>query len=64
MGVIKLPPPHSDYLLVDPSLEEEKVLSGHLSVVMNTHKEICTMQLEGGVALDRTEVILSVIILC
>ncbi|XP_019848737.1 PREDICTED: exosome complex component RRP45-like isoform X2 [Amphimedon queenslandica] len=45
-----------NYLLVDPSIEEEKVLTGHLYIVMNIHREICTMQLE-GVALQHEEVV-------
>ena len=48
---------YSNYLLVDPSIEEEKVLTGHLYIVMNIHREICTLQLE-GVALQHDEVIL------
>lgn len=45
-----------NYLLVDPSIEEEKVLTGHLYIVMNIHREICTLQLE-GVALQHDEVV-------
>ncbi len=41
----------SEYVLVDPSLEEEQVMEGRLVVGMNTHMEICVLQMIGGVAI-------------
>lgn len=40
-----------EYVLVDPSLEEEQVMEGKLVVGMNVHKEICVLQMMGGVAI-------------
>ena len=45
------PYPLSAYLLVDPSLEEEEVMDGRLVVGMNIHREICVLQMAGGVAI-------------
>ena len=36
---------------MDPSLEEEEVMEGKLVVGMNIHREICVLQLMGGVAI-------------
>ncbi len=41
---------HSEYMLVDPCLEEERVMEGKLVVGMNIHREICVLQVLGGVA--------------
>ena len=43
--------PYSEYVLVDPSLEEEQVMEGRLVVGMNIHREICVLQMMGGVAI-------------
>ena len=47
---------YREYLLVDPSFEEEQVLNGQMLIVMNIHSEICTMQMTGGVALSSEQV--------
>ena len=39
------------FLLVDPTHHEEQVMDGKLVVGMNSHREVCTLQLMGGVAL-------------
>lgn len=39
------------YLTVDPSLEEEGVMDGRMTIAMNTHQEVCVLQLTGGVAI-------------
>ncbi|XP_062519156.1 exosome complex component RRP45-like [Corticium candelabrum] len=39
------------YLLCDPGYKEEAVMDGHVVVAMNKHRELCCMQLGGGVAL-------------
>merc|ERR1711991_262675 len=42
----------SQVALVDPSFEEEQILSGFLSVAINAHGEICTLQKAGGCAVE------------
>ena len=42
---------YREYLLVDPTLSEEAVMDGRLVVGMNIHREICALQMSGGVAL-------------
>ena len=42
---------YREYLLVDPTLSEEAVMDGRLVVGMNVHREICALQMSGGVAL-------------
>ena len=44
-------PDYREYLLVDPTLSEEAVMDGRLVVGMNVHREICALQMSGGVAL-------------
>ena len=41
----------SEYVLVDPTLSEEAVMDGRMVVGMNIHREICALQMSGGVAL-------------
>lgn len=36
-------------MLVDPCLEEEQVMEGRLVVGMNVHREVCVLQMSGGV---------------
>jgi len=36
---------------VDPTQLEEKVMDGKLVVGMNVHREICALQMTGGVAI-------------
>eukprot|EP01134_Creolimax_fragrantissima_P001969 CFRG1969T1 len=40
-----------EYMVVDPSLEEERVMEGRLTMTVNTHREICAMHKSGGVSL-------------
>ncbi|KAL6046303.1 3'-5'-exoribonuclease [Balamuthia mandrillaris] len=40
------------YLVVDPSWKEEQVMEGRMTVILNTHKEICGVQKGGGTPLD------------
>ena len=42
---------------MDPSHEEEYVMEGRLIISMNIHKEICTLQLTGGVTLLQEQVL-------
>lgn len=39
------------YLLVDPTHSEEAVMDGRLVVGVNIHREICALQMAGGVAI-------------
>ena len=36
---------------MDPTHHEEQVMDGKLVVGVNSHREVCTLQLMGGVAL-------------
>ena len=36
---------------MDPSLEEELVMEGKLVVGMNIHRDICVLQIVGGVSI-------------
>ena len=36
---------------MDPTLSEEVVMEGRMVVGMNIHREICALQMSGGVAL-------------
>jgi exosome complex component RRP45 len=44
-------------LLCDPTNKEESVMEGHVVVAMNKHREVCCMQLGGGVALQPEEIL-------
>ena len=44
------------YLLVDPSLKEEKVTDGKMVIGMNKHREICTLQMTGSMLLMKDQV--------
>ena len=47
---------HRRYMLVDPSLKEELVMEGNLVVGINTHHEVCVIQMSGGVPLHSEQV--------
>ncbi len=51
-----LQPPSRERLLVDPSLSEEGVMEGQLVIAMNVHREICALQMTGGVAIEQDQV--------
>ena len=40
-----------EYVLVDPTLSEEAVMDRRMVVGMNIHREICALQMSGGMAL-------------
>eukprot|EP00124_Ichthyophonus_hoferi_P000940 Ihof_evm1s41 gene=Ihof_evmTU1s41 len=46
-----------DYLVVDPSLAEERVAEGSMTITMNVHKEICAIHKTGCVALSTEQMI-------
>eukprot|EP00731_Ephydatia_muelleri_P023111 Em0015g694a len=43
--------------LVDPTFQEERVMNGRLIFGLNIHKEICALQMIGGVSISPDEVI-------
>ena len=49
--VINIPLQYRQYLLVDPTHSEEAVMDGRLVVGVNIHREICALQMAGGVAI-------------
>jgi len=57
-GIFEIPEEGTQVLIVDPTWKEEQVMTGHMTVVMNIHKEICGFQKAGGVALE-TKMILA-----
>ena len=38
--------------MVDPTLQEEQIKSGDMTIALNEHKEICVLSKAGGVALE------------
>ena len=42
--------------LVDPTFQEERVMNGRLIFGLNIHKEICALQMIGGVSISPDEV--------
>ncbi|CAM6078229.1 unnamed protein product [Sphagnum tenellum] len=44
-----------DLLVLDPSLKEELVMGGRLTIMMNTHGEVCAVQKGGGVGVSASE---------
>ncbi|KAJ3298959.1 Exosome complex component RRP45 [Rhizoclosmatium sp. JEL0117] len=48
---------NGDRVLVDPTHLEEQVQDGNFIVVVNTHRELCTMSKAGGASLDVARII-------
>ena len=48
---------NGERLLCDPTNKEEAVMDGYIVVAMNKHRELCCMQLGGGVALQPDEIL-------
>jgi exosome complex component RRP45 len=44
-----------DLLVLDPSLKEELVMGGRLTITINTHGEVCAVQKGGGVGVSASE---------
>ncbi|XP_022099628.1 exosome complex component RRP45-like [Acanthaster planci] len=44
------------YLLVDPTFKEESVMEGNMVVAMNAHRELCTVQMTGGMLLLKDQI--------
>ncbi|CAK9877850.1 unnamed protein product [Sphagnum jensenii] len=44
-----------DLLVLDPSLKEELVMGGRLTITINTHGEVCGVQKGGGVGVSASE---------
>lgn len=45
-----------EHLVVDPSLQEERVMDGRLTITVNNFREICSVHKSGGVALTTEQV--------
>jgi exosome complex component RRP45 len=45
-----------EHLVVDPSLQEERVMDGRMTVIMNNFREICAVHKAGGVLLSPEQV--------
>ena len=48
---------NGNYMLVDPSEKEEVVASGKMVIGMNRHREICLMQMSGGMLLQKEQIL-------
>ncbi|XP_078683512.1 exosome complex component RRP45-like isoform X2 [Branchiostoma floridae x Branchiostoma belcheri] len=46
-----------EFLLVDPTRSEERVMNGRMVVGMNMHREICTLMMSGGMLLVKEQVL-------
>ena len=44
------------YLLVDPVFKEESIMEGNMVISMNSHRELCTVQMTGGMLLLKDQV--------
>ena len=45
-----------DLLLVDPTDKEESVMDGQMMIAMNIDREICAVQMNGGLSLEADQV--------
>ncbi|XP_072040118.1 exosome complex component RRP45-like isoform X2 [Amphiura filiformis] len=45
------------YLLVDPTEKEESVMDGNMVMAMNVHREVCTVQMSGGMLLLKDQIL-------
>merc|ERR1712135_206469 len=46
-----------EYLLIDPISVEEKVMDGSLMISMNKHHEVCCMQMNGSVQINKDQIV-------
>lgn len=46
-----------ELLVVDPSIIEEQIREGDMTVAMNIHKEICALSKAGGIPLEMDQII-------
>lgn len=44
-------------LLVDPTDREESVMDGQMMIAMNVDREICAVQMNGGLSLEADQVL-------
>ncbi|CAG8793136.1 18079_t:CDS:2, partial [Racocetra fulgida] len=47
----------SDLWVVDPSLKEEQIRRGDMTIAINNHKEICVLSKAGGIPLEMGTII-------
>lgn len=45
-----------EFLLVDATDREERVMEGQMMIAMNINREICTIQMNGGLCLEKDQV--------
>ena len=38
----------NDYIIFDPTREEEEIMNGRISITMNIYKDICAINQPGG----------------
>ena len=48
---------NSKLLVVDPTLLEDQIREGDMTITMNIHKEICALSKAGGIPLEMEQVI-------
>jgi len=49
IGDRSLTVPSSEHIVVDPSLKEEAVMDGRMTIALNEFGEICAVQKAGGI---------------
>ena len=45
-----------NYMIIDPTWQEERVMDGALTVAMNVHREVCLLSTSGTVPLTTEQV--------
>ncbi|CAG8602502.1 14091_t:CDS:2 [Funneliformis caledonium] len=45
------------YVVVDPTLQEEQIRQGDMTMTLNVHKELCTLSKAGGIPLEMETII-------
>lgn len=50
-------PAISELLVVDPTILEDQIREGDMTITMNIHKEICALSKAGGIPLEMEQVI-------
>ncbi|XP_033115641.1 exosome complex component RRP45-like [Anneissia japonica] len=48
---------HGNYIVVDPSTEEENVMEGVMVVAMNSNNEVCTVHMSGNMLLVKQQLL-------
>ncbi|XP_046852290.1 exosome complex component RRP45-like isoform X2 [Xenia sp. Carnegie-2017] len=48
---------NGEFLLVDATDREERVMEGQMMIAMNINREICTIQMNGGLCLEKDQIL-------